>query len=358
MSFTGPYPRGSRVPPTGYPYSRDESLIYRSIGIPSGPLPYRKVKSSANEFWVENTLDNRLTSLYLRDFGSISTKSYDRFWKNAGKRAEGLVNIAEAEKSMLMLAKRTRQVYDILRSASRGDIGGVARGLNLTTDDVRRRFISPSAATKKAAGSWLEYNFGWKPIIQDCATAIDILQREFDYDRTRGTGNSSADWNYNPQLLPGQSDYKSSGKAKIRFTCSGQITVPNPNLYLANQLGFVNPGRVVWDLVPFSFVIDWFLPVGAFLNSFTNDYGLVVNKPCSNYSVEGHCVQQSIEIKLDGSTVVSDVFNASSFTFDRSLALPPRPGIASRFHIPDASVWLALTSSSLMVQQIHLFKKG
>jgi hypothetical protein len=52
------------------------------------------------------------------------------------------------------------------------------------------------------------------------------------------------------------------------------VRVDNPNLHLAQQLGFINPLSVAWELVPFSFVVDWFGNVGQVLASFSDFAGL------------------------------------------------------------------------------------
>lgn len=35
----------------------------------------------------------------------------------------------------------------------------------------------------------------------------------------------------------------------------------------ARQLGLVDPATVVWELIPYSFVVDWFLPIGSYLEN-------------------------------------------------------------------------------------------
>jgi hypothetical protein len=36
---------------------------------------------------------------------------------------------------------------------------------------------------------------------------------------------------------------------------------------LPARLGLLNPAEVIWELVPFSFVADWFLPIGDYLSA-------------------------------------------------------------------------------------------
>jgi hypothetical protein len=48
----------------------------------------------------------------------------------------------------------------------------------------------------------------------------------------------------------------------------------NPQLATINSLGLTNPIAVAWELVPFSFAVDWFLPVGNTLSALTAGQGL------------------------------------------------------------------------------------
>jgi hypothetical protein len=40
-------------------------------------------------------------------------------------------------------------------------------------------------------------------------------------------------------------------------------------------VGLLNPATVAWELVPYSFIADWFVPVGDYLTGLTADCGLV-----------------------------------------------------------------------------------
>jgi hypothetical protein len=40
------------------------------------------------------------------------------------------------------------------------------------------------------------------------------------------------------------------------------------------QTGFTNPLNLVWEVLPYSFVVDWFLPVGAYLEALGSFDGL------------------------------------------------------------------------------------
>lgn len=44
-----------------------------------------------------------------------------------------------------------------------------------------------------------------------------------------------------------------------------KVPVTFPGLEVQDSLGLTNPALVVWDKIPFSFVVDWFVPIGSFL---------------------------------------------------------------------------------------------
>lgn len=57
-------------------------------------------------------------------------------------------------------------------------------------------------------------------------------------------------------------------------TAKGQLLVSDPSVVTAGELGLTNPALVAWELVPYSFVVDWFLPIGDWLQAQTSLLGL------------------------------------------------------------------------------------
>lgn len=65
--------------------------------------------------------------------------------------------------------------------------------------------------------------------------------------------------------------------------------IHNPNLFLANQLGLINPAYWLWDSTPWSHIVDWWIPVGPFLNSLTASVGLVFSDAAVTWTSSGNC---------------------------------------------------------------------
>ena len=130
--------------------------------------------------------------------------------------------------------------------------------------------------------------------------------------------------------------------------------VSNPNLFLANQLGFVNAGVVAWDVVPFSFVLDWFVNVGQFLAAFTDFWGLTI----SNSQTSLLWIRETTKWQVNntwpghppGTVYRTYRFKRASAT--RRVGAIPGPTLAIR------APWVlspvrGLTSISLLLQQLR-----
>lgn len=66
-----------------------------------------------------------------------------------------------------------------------------------------------------------------------------------------------------------------------------EVAVSNPNLWLANQLGLINPGTIALELVPFSFVFGWFVNLEQVISSMTDLYGLTLSNGWKSLAFNG-----------------------------------------------------------------------
>ena len=125
---------------------------------------------------------------------------------------------------------------------------------------------------KNAAGAWLWYSYGVKPLMEDAYNCADILQRPIPFGRIRATGTSertSSVWNY-------YRDFRTDMTLKVKVSLVCEASVSNPNLYLATQMGLTNPLQWANEAVPFSFVADWFSNWSDVMNSITELDGVSI----------------------------------------------------------------------------------
>lgn len=141
----------------------------------------------------------------------------------------------------------------------------------------RREHVS-----KIASDAWLEYKFGWSPLISEIDAAIDYINEENPADRLpvrsiQGVGrNEVSEW-VDPTkakrtyVTPGVLA-RIRGKAKIVVVYRGQVSMSSSAAgYVAEKVGFA-PDQwlpTAWELVPYSFLIDYFSNIGDIIYAFS-----------------------------------------------------------------------------------------
>jgi hypothetical protein len=115
------------------------------------------------------------------------------------------------------------------------------------------------------AGKWLELQYGWKPLLSDVKSAADIFYGVMEAERTltvRVTATRTE--HYNASVSP--SNYSLYGLCVLRTKIKYEFA-ENEVLTLQRSLGLEDPAGIIWEAVPFSFVVDWFMPIGSYLEA-------------------------------------------------------------------------------------------
>lgn len=250
-----------------------------------------------------------------------------------GNAASAAVTLAEWRQSEKMIVARAGQLVQGLRAVRRGDVG-----------KLNKLFKPPPGFKPKAksgANLWLEYHFGWSPLINDIHSAVKVLSSVPPSFKIRGRGRSREPFT----VKTGNSTtYIQADVNYICATeCGGEVFVSNPNLALANQMGFINPLTVAWELVPFSFLVDWFLPVGDFLNSFTDLLGYTVHYPYTTRKRTANGLYRYADGRF-----ITDV-DISAVNLSRVLSLPTYKLRTTPFK--GLSLSRGATAISLVIQQ-------
>lgn len=119
---------------------------------------------------------------------------------------------------------------------------------------------------RHAADMWLELQYGWLPLLSDVKSAAESYaawrQKPIRFSVRFGAEELEVVKQYY-DLPPLGRVYGQSIKAVQRHY---KVTLKeNPSK--AYRLGLTDPLSVAWELVPFSFVADWFMPIGQFLEA-------------------------------------------------------------------------------------------
>lgn len=334
---------GPFIRKTGNDYNGKSSLVYSDDSkLYKDPLPYQysTIKSRQGQYWMVNSTSAPFGSHQLHRYPPVRAKAYDAFFTKCAEKAENMINVVEAKKSMSMIATRSVQLLKFAKACKSLRFNDARHALNLTQS---KRKVDKA---KDPAGLWMEYTFGWTPLIGDIGKSVEILQRDFPGQRIRVLKRIKFSENADGAGPPYGRDMDISFASGI----SGLLEVTNPNLFLANQLGYANPLAVAWDLVPFSFVVDWFLPVNKFLRSFSNEFGMNVRKPATSEGFD--CTASGFH---EGDPY-KGYNTATSRVYTRHTRPLVAPALFDRLKVPEISPWLAATSTSLLIQQLAGFK--
>lgn len=186
----------------------------------------------------------------------------------AGKGHSFNLGIAAAEgaETVGLIVSTARRLASAAWSVKKGRIDLAIKTLGAPPKKGRMRYQPKELTTKDVSSMWLEIQYGWRPLLQDVHAATEAYAKLTEgprksrfYVRQAGqvvTGDSKS-W-ANPD------DYVINFEDKI----SKQIIVElTESLSAARSLGLQNPASIAWELVPFSFVADWFIPIGTYLEA-------------------------------------------------------------------------------------------
>lgn len=212
------------------------------------------------------------------------------------KETVGLIGITAIRLANSYRFLRKGRVKDAFRSLGISDekkihgLRGVPKDSpsNWTAGDHRRylenRVPKRDHMSQFAASTWLELQYGWTPLLLDVygsAEYVAKLLHDSSVDlivKAAGKGSSTNTYlNANEQ---------STAVANAIVKHIVHLRVSDPLLRNAAALGLTNPLNVAWELIPFSFIADWFLPVGDMLNSLSALQGYEVVDSCTSTKID------------------------------------------------------------------------
>lgn len=128
---------------------------------------------------------------------------------------------------------------------------------------------------------WLELQYGWKPFLSDAdQTFKSLISAEDAARRVTASVRGKSFWveesttalsdGWGPHYVDYERYTKTKHKVFVRLDYEKN---ENPLLASASQLGLTNPLSIAWELTPWSFVADWFLPIGNYLDVLDADFG-------------------------------------------------------------------------------------
>lgn len=166
---------------------------------------------------------------------------------------------AEFKKTLDHLVDVATSVLQLYRNVRRGNWGEALRSLGRSTAGTAQKSRNSRVSLSDASDFWLSIQYGWKPMLNDIYAAAKWL--EYRANPSRATRYHVGRQYVSEEVLsPGENQsYRWQKRRQYRLVLTESPTE-------ARSLGLLNPASVAWELLPFSFVVDWFIPIGTYLD--------------------------------------------------------------------------------------------
>lgn len=174
------------------------------------------------------------------------------------------VALAESKKTWDHLAASAVTIFKAYRAVKRGDFKAFVQQVmtpqsNFNERAVRKSFFS----TRDAAQRWLEVQYAWTPLLRDVNGALELVSKpSIEPLLFKVTGSVMEKFNKvdNSRMTArSQEGHIIYGRRVSKAIYYYAVT--DPAAVLAQQIG-LNPAAAIWETIPWSFVIDWFLTIG------------------------------------------------------------------------------------------------
>lgn len=237
------------------------------------------------------------------EVAALSKTALRRHYKKlSGQKVDLATELSQGMKTVNQIADIAKRVARALTALKKLDIGLAFKVLFPTTP-------------KGAANDFLAWKYGIKPLIGDLYGAAEHLAEYISRAAPlKSNGHAKATYSKVEQVQffggatgigGGSSGVYEVRKATIRVKYGSSFGVNDNIKRQAASLGFTNPKNVAWELLPLSFVVDWFLPIGDFLSSLSSLDGLTVKESYKTVFIREEITRYTTIYPIAGSALAA-----------------------------------------------------
>lgn len=175
-----------------------------------------------------------------------------------------LVAYGERAQTIKLVTSSLKSLVSCVKHVKRGDITGALRAVGYSgAVPKKHRFNHEDVASR-----FLEIQYGWNPLLNDVYGSMDAYHKLTQGPRAKIFKSNSA---LNQVVVVPHPKGTTRQVLNTRVVYYAKLSEPPST---ARQLGLLNPAALAWELLPASFVGDWFIPIGTYLDTTGLFFGL------------------------------------------------------------------------------------
>lgn len=256
---------------------------YHSCGPSNGPFSFRRTINNMGSAQHDvNYLDLTSPSVFDETVVNRGKTKLLNSMKNEGEASLGLALLERAQTTELLSSTirtiaKTIQNFSVKNGIRK--LREIARKQDQRAELIKRngKLSKREEALLKIPEKWLEVQYGWSPLMSDVQSsleAVDYYQRN-DFYRFSKRSKVAVDDMVRRELVASLSNHvlRADTRQTIRYILRVDYQVVTSGLSTLASLGLANPLNLLWEKLPWSFVLDWMYPVGTWLNTFDATLG-------------------------------------------------------------------------------------
>lgn len=282
----------------------------KGLDLPPNPLQYI---STTTSYYGVNSIEHKSTwnnALYrhsgdltqaFRPFGGgsslpLNPYNYHAYAPLSGALQSLLVEADNIARTRLLEKAKNQSVNLAMALAERGQLSKmlveIAKKLLKFWLQLKAGNLYQAAAQlfptspNQLADVHLMYRYGIKPLINDLEGIVKALATDQDvYYQLRTSSKKKQERKLVYEITGPVNGINCTtrvyewGEVKVIYDYRVRITSGYDSLVTTlSSMGFANPASLAYELIPFSFVVDWFIPIGNYLNNMDAFNGLTIDK--------------------------------------------------------------------------------
>lgn len=242
--------------------------VTETTDYPNFPDYFTKQQRYGSLLGILSDYSAKVPDLLWPSLNEIARAEVDALIKAKDQKVNLAQAYAERHQTIELIGNKVYQLAGAIGYLRKGNYKAAAKALGLTNPRKSKG--------RTTSQQWLELIYGWMPLLQDIEGLAETVAREVsphgqfikvtrDLAISERVDTMRSEQSYNISI---------ADKQTRRVKISLWYALNSDSLRLASTVGFVNPLEVLWEVTPFSFLVDWLIPVGNLIQAFTADMGL------------------------------------------------------------------------------------